>query len=111
MAEVTVAAPELDDVGRVVDFGVIQARVGGWIDEHWDHTTLVNNADEALRDFCEDEALELGKRPPFIFDGEPTAENIAAVLLVIAQSLLGEPFHVKRVRVFETPNCWADAHV
>lgn len=41
VAEVTVAAPELDPAGRVVDFGVMKQILGAWIDEHWDHACPV----------------------------------------------------------------------
>ena len=41
VAEITCAAPTLDALGRVVDFGVIKQRVGTWIDENWDHTAIL----------------------------------------------------------------------
>jgi 6-pyruvoyltetrahydropterin/6-carboxytetrahydropterin synthase len=47
-AEIACTAERLDGCGRVIDFGEIKARVGQWIDSHWDHTTLVNRADERL---------------------------------------------------------------
>lgn len=104
-------APKLDDVGRVVDFGVVKAKVGAWIDEHWDHTTIANEADVNLLSFVEDEHAT-GKRAPFVFPGEPTAENMAMYLLHKAQELLGDDsgLTVVHVRVWETPNCYADAH-
>ena len=43
--EIHCTAPELDHCGRVVDFGVIKREVGGWIDEHWDHTALIMKGD------------------------------------------------------------------
>ena len=109
-AELTCDAPELDAVGRVIDFGKIKELVGAWIDANWDHTTLVNGADESLLGFAVREAHQLGKRPPYIFDCEPTAENIAIALLEVAGELLDEyGISVARVRVYETPNCYAEA--
>lgn len=109
VAEVEVAADELDPVGRVIDFGEVKAIVGAWIDAEWDHTTLINAADDSLREVCEREHRELGKRAPYIFDGEPTAENIAAELLRVAAELLRDRgIVVTRVRVYETPNCYAE---
>jgi len=109
-AEIECAADELDFAGRVIDFGAIKQRVGAWIDQHWDHTTLVNRADVELLRFCEGEHERFGKRAPYIFDGEPTAENIALELLRLSIDLLqGTGIRVVRVRIYETPNCFAEA--
>lgn len=109
VAEITIEAPQLDDVGRVIDFGAVKERVGRWIDDHWDHTTLVNAEDSSLRIFCVEEHRVAGKKRPFLFDSEPTAENIAAKLLDVSQDLLGGDLRVTKVRVYETPNCYAEA--
>lgn len=109
-AEIECEAPKLDDVGRVVDFGVVKEVVGAWIDENWDHTTLVNQRDTRLCEFTVDEHAA-GKRAPYIFVGEPTAENIAKELADVAQKLLHKKnaaLTVRRVRVYETPNCYAE---
>lgn len=109
VAEIECDAPKLDDVGRVIDFGVVKELVGGWVDENFDHTTLVNAADVGLRLMVEEDHVRRGKRAPFVFDGEPTAENIAAKLAEVAAHLL-RPFDIGvcRVRVYETPNCYAE---
>lgn len=101
---------DLDACQRVIDFGVVREKVGGWIDDNWDHTTLVNKADHDLLAFTLTDALKNGKRAPFTFDGEPTAETIAQYLFRIATDLLaGTGVAVSGVEVFETPNC--SAHV
>lgn len=109
VAEVTCTAKELDGCDRVVDFSVIKDRLGTWIDTHWDHTTLVNSDDFALRDFCQTEEGEHGKRAAYVFDdAEPTAETIAQELLVVGQDLLDDTgVKVVSVRIYETPNCSA----
>src|SRR6185436_17614711 len=43
-ADITCEAP-LDELGRVVDFGVIRDRVGGWIQARWDHTAILMEGD------------------------------------------------------------------
>lgn len=109
VAEIVVSAPQLDDAGRVIDFGVIKEKVGGWVDNNWDHTTLANYEDAPLRALLEQERAQ-GKRPPFYFDCEPTAENIAKRLFEEAEELLGavQPaLRMEEVRVWETPNCSA----
>ena len=102
--EITCHAP-LDDVGRVIDFGLVKERVGGWIDAMWDHGTLVNVDDFELLSWL----TQQGQKR-YIIHGEPTAENIASMILERTQQLLGgDGLTVVRVRVYETPNCWADA--
>lgn len=108
VALLTVSAPALDDKDRVIDFSVLKERVGGWVDDTWDHSTLVNEADTALLEFAAGEALRKGHRKPFAFAGEPTAETIAAVLFDKAVELLADTsIIVDAVEVFETPNCSA----
>lgn len=109
VALITCTAPELDACDRVVDFGVVKERVGGWVDDHWDHTTLVNGDDDRLLEFVRDEQEQHDKRAPYVFIGaEPTAESIAAELLRVAEVLLADTgVRVAAVEVFETPNCSA----
>lgn len=105
VVEITCEAHALDDVGRVIDFGVVKQVVGGWIDDVWDHGTLVNEEDAALLDWCRQ-----NDQKRYVFNCEPTAENIAADLLEVAHKRLhGYGIVVQRVRVYETPNCSADA--
>ncbi len=102
-AEITCAA-ELDALGRVVDFGVIAERVGGWVTETLDHGTIANSADVGLVAYCRANGSKL-----FVLDAEPTAENIARLIFHKAKALLGDTgVSVMNVRVYETPNCWAD---
>lgn len=110
VALVRCSAEQLDAVGRVVDFSVIKDRVGGWVDEYWDHTTLVNSEDAELVAFCTEQACSHNHKPAFLFTGEPTAENIATYLHGVAAVLLSETgVKVVSVEVFETPNCSATA--
>jgi 6-pyruvoyltetrahydropterin/6-carboxytetrahydropterin synthase len=111
-AEIFVEAAELDEVDRVIDFGVVKQLVGGWIEEHWDHTTLVNIRDQGLLNFCRYEQENAGKRAPYAFPGEPTAENIAAELAKVARPLLEDSrVRLRAVRVWETPTSWAAVEV
>lgn len=109
VAEVTVEAELLDDVGRVVDFSVIKTRVGEWIDRHWDHNLLLNPIDPFRLIFAEHLSVNGNKVPYPMQDGNPTAENMAKELYYVATHLLA-PLKVVHVRIYETPNCWADYH-
>ena len=109
VAEVTCLAEQLDHLGRVVDFGVIKARVGTWIDEHWDHTAILmrDDPDPAVPIIAA--SNEKNGRPVYWLDSHPTAENIAAELGRISIDLLKNTgVTVDRIRIWETPNCWVE---
>ena len=38
----------LDEVGRVIDLSVLKTKIGGWIDENWDHRFLAYSEDDTL---------------------------------------------------------------
>ena len=102
-AEITCSAEALDTLGRVVDFGVIKDRVGGWVDQHWDHTAILLEGDPEAGPVAE--ANERLGRPVYWMDVHPTAENIVAELAAVAQRLLEDAgIRVERVRLWETPN-------
>jgi len=132
-AEITVsAAPyactgnldELDELGRVVDFGCIKSVMGGWIDENWDHNMILSPKDPLLeiakalseasqrtsKQVTPTEVLTdiVGCRPFILTTGNPTAENLAAYLARVAKTRLPPALVVRQVRLYETPNCWAD---
>ncbi len=112
----------LDEVGRVIDFGVIKASFCEWLEERWDHRFLLWERDPLLYDLNEavlkqrsnagvDELNGTLVAVPF----NPTAENMAIYLLeVIGPQLLLErqlQFVCKlcSVRVQETAKCGAVA--
>ncbi|TVQ88387.1 MAG: 6-carboxytetrahydropterin synthase [Deltaproteobacteria bacterium] len=102
-AEITCSARALDGLGRVIDFGVIKAKVGAWIDLHWDHTAILMRDDPEAAPIAEANA-RLG-RPVYWLDASPTAENIVAELARVAQELLRpHGVSVERIRLWETPN-------
>lgn len=102
-AEITCLAPELDDLGRVIDFGLVKQVVGGWIDDHWDHTAILMRADPEAAPLAE--ANERLGRPVYWLERHPTAENMVAELARVAQDLLRpHGVEVVEVRLWETPN-------
>ena len=129
-AEVTVTADGLDTLGRVIDFSVLKEKVGNWIDEHWDHNVILHKDDPLLMlnvvgqvpakelhprtyeiQFVDMPDVFMGKEP-YILSGNPTAENMAWELFHIAFSLMVQ-YHIKvvHIRLYETPNCWADVEL
>ncbi|MEE2751980.1 MAG: 6-carboxytetrahydropterin synthase [Myxococcota bacterium] len=108
-AEITCQAPELDELGRVIDFGVVKSLVGAWIDEHWDHTAILQRGDPDPAVAALVASNESSGRPVYWLDAPPTAENIVAELAEVSKSLLAESgVTVIRIRLWETPNCSAE---
>lgn len=105
VVEVTAEAPELDALGRVVDFGELKEKLGSWIDEHWDHQTILFAEDKALGEAI---AAETGQSI-FYLPENPTAENMAKYLLeVVCPTLFSEPLKISKITLRETPNCWVE---
>ncbi len=106
--EITAEAEKLDAIGRVIDFSVLKDKVGTWIDTYWDHTTILFDQDvETVK------ALRWIPRykEPFVCPFNPTAENMAEYLLTeVCHSVLKDTgVVVTKVRVWETPNCYAES--
>jgi 6-pyruvoyltetrahydropterin/6-carboxytetrahydropterin synthase len=88
----------LDAVGRVIDFATLKQGIGRWLDTHWDHSILCSVQDEMAADSSA------------VLPQNPTAEHMALHLLdVVLPELLPAGVRATRVRVQETPNCWATA--
>lgn len=111
-AEVTVEARKgLDAVGRVVDFSVIKDVIGGWILRNCDHNVLLHEQDPILIHGGGWLPVLLPDQKPYVMPHgmNPTAENIGLVLMEVASNLLsGYGITVVKIRVWETPNCYAD---
>lgn len=104
--EASFCADNLDDLGRVIDFGVIKEELGAWVDEHLDHNTILSIKDKNLG---EEIAKQTGQKIYYLNEN-PTAENIALHLLHEICPKIFAAKHVKCVgiRLYETPNCFVD---
>jgi 6-pyruvoyltetrahydropterin/6-carboxytetrahydropterin synthase len=97
----------LDPLGRVIDFSELKTRLGGWLEEHWDHGFILNASDHEARAAL---AQIPGQRVYTIPDN-PTAECLALYLLlnVCPNVLCGTGVEIVRVTLWETENCYAHA--
>lgn len=100
--EVTCVSDTLDIQGRAAEFSLIKQALGGWIDSNLDHGTILTESDAELCSFLLDRGHKV-----FTLAGEPSAEGLAELLYQVSGALLPE-VRVAHIRVFETPNCWAD---
>lgn len=97
-AVITLATPELDDLGMVVDFSQLKQVVGSWIDETLDHKMLLHKDDPILP------FLQKQDEPVHVLDVNPTAENIARLIFEFTAS---QGFPVVEVKLWETDTCFA----
>jgi 6-pyruvoyltetrahydropterin/6-carboxytetrahydropterin synthase len=97
-AVITLQGTALDERGMLVDFVEIKRKVQQWIDENLDHTMLLCRDDPILPVL-----LREGERV-FVFDCNPTAENIARLIYEHAKSA-GLP--VVEVVLWETEQCFS----
>ncbi len=105
--EATFEAASLDALGRVIDFGAVKQILGDWIDTNWDHALILGEEDRALGESI---AGQTGQTVYYL-SGNPTAENMAAYLLekVCPELFKNANVRCSRIRLWETPNCYADA--
>lgn len=104
--EATFAAYDLDDLGRVIDFGEIKKILGDWIDENFDHNTILSKYDVELGEKI---ASQTGQRIFYLAEN-PTAENIAKFLFEKVCPIIFAEKNVKctAIKLYETPNCYVE---
>lgn len=105
----TVADAGSASEGMVLDFSDIKSIVNERIVQRWDHAFLVYQGDETVRSFLE----SLPGHKTVVLPVIPTAENLARHAFDALAPLFDERYQgrlrLERVRLYETPNCWADA--
>lgn len=98
------SAPEVDGLGRIIDFSEIKTRLCAWLELHWDHRTLIWEADPWLPALqaVEEESIVV---VPF----NPTAEAIAHYLVeqIAPCALSGSGVTLVACKVEETAKCSA----
>lgn len=95
--------------GMVMDFSQVKALAKQHLVDEWDHAFLAYSGDKLVVDFL----ATLPNHKTVILDRVPTAENLAHLafsrLDSIYRDTYGNQLRLEQVRLYETPNCWADA--
>jgi 6-pyruvoyltetrahydropterin/6-carboxytetrahydropterin synthase len=95
--------------GMVMDFSDVKRIARESVVDVWDHAFLVYRNDRVIVDFLN----TLPNHKTVIFETVPTAENMAAEAFRVLKNqyhdIYGNHLILKRVRLYETPNSWADA--
>jgi 6-pyruvoyltetrahydropterin/6-carboxytetrahydropterin synthase len=104
--EATFIARELDNLGRIIDFGEIKTLLGSWIDNNLDHNTILSIQDKNLGDKI---SATTGQAIYYI-GPNPTAENIAKHILEEICPKIFASHNVKcvAIKLYETPNCFVE---
>ncbi|MDP1536843.1 MAG: 6-carboxytetrahydropterin synthase QueD [Burkholderiales bacterium] len=97
------------DEGMVMDFSAVKAIAQQHVVDPWDHAFLAWRQDTAVVDFLGG----IAGHKTALFDAPPTAEHLAQtafqLLNPLYQDCYGNSLQLERIRLYETPNCWADA--
>lgn len=98
----------LSEQGMVMDYSEVKRIVKEVVVDAWDHAFLVYRNDTAVLDFLN----SLPNHRTVVLDVPPTAENLAMLAFRLLDAAFRDTYqnHLKlvRVRLYETPNCWAD---
>lgn len=114
MIEITLSGNIISDEGvaqqgMVMDFSEVKQIAKSVLVDHWDHAFLVYAGDTQVLYFLQ----SMQDHKTVVLDAQPTAENLAVIAFGILdhayQDNYGNHLQLERVRLFETPNCWADA--
>ena len=100
---VTLACEQLDEYGFVMDFSEVKRLLSHWVQNHWDHCTLVAECDQPLLEFLQAEQMK-----HFIIPGNvnTTVEVLAEFLFARFTELLHQQaaagIQLIEVKMYET---------
>lgn len=104
-----ICAPGDAQHGMVMDFSEVKAIAEREVVDQWDHAFLVWRDDQAVVQFLS----TLAEHRTVVFDAPPTAEHLAQSAFILLDRAYADQYgnhlRLERVRLYETPNCWADA--
>lgn len=95
--------------GMVMDFSDVKTIARKMIVDAWDHAFLVYVGDTEVLHFLN----SLPNHKTVVMENVPTAENMATEAFRVLENsykdIYGNQLKLERVRLYETPNSWADA--
>lgn len=98
----------ISEQGMVMDFSDVKRIAKERVVDAWDHAFLVYRGDKTVLDFLE----TLPGHKTVVLDVVPTAENLAKAAFDLLdgayRDTFGNDLRLENVRLFETPNNWAD---
>lgn len=101
-------APGTSDHGMLMDFADVKKIANELIVDRWDHAFLVYKGDTAVNTFLN----TLPNHKTVSLDRVPTAENLAQIVFDTLDRAYSDKFNnnlkLRSIRLYETPNCWAE---
>ena len=100
----TITADNLDELGRVLDFGDIKTYLCEWLENKWDHKFLIWRNDPLMP-----KLLNLVPDDIVVTDFNPTAENMAIHMVndIAPVQLAGTGCKLIKCKIEETRKCSA----
>jgi 6-pyruvoyltetrahydropterin/6-carboxytetrahydropterin synthase len=103
-----ISAEGKSEQGMVMDFSDVKRIANTHLVDLWDHAFLAYRGDNVVCDFL----ASIPNHKTVILDVVPTAENLAQIAFDILnpayQDTYGNQLRLEQVRLYETPNNWAD---
>lgn len=98
----------VSEQGMVMDYSEVKRIAKEQLVDQWDHAFLVYRGDKQVREFLD----TMAGHKTVVLEVPPTAENLAMVAFGILnpafRDVYGNQLQLERVRIYETPNNWAD---
>jgi len=103
-----IATEGQSEQGMVMDFSDVKRIAKERVVDVWDHAFLVYREDKVVCDFL----AGLPGHKTVVLNVVPTAENLARIAFDLLnpayKDTYGNHLRLEQVRIYETPNCWAD---
>ncbi|MDP2024861.1 6-carboxytetrahydropterin synthase QueD [Sulfuriferula sp.] len=103
-----ITAEGQSEQGMVMDFSDVKRIAKEQVVDAWDHAFLAYRGDKVVCDFL----ASLPNHKTIILEVVPTVENLAQIAFDILnpayRDTYGNHLRLKQVRIYETPNNWAD---
>ena len=105
----TLRSQSLDTIGRILDFSVMKNKLQGWVDDFWDHNTILFEEDPIADFLCQRKDIQ--KKGIYVMQNNPTAENLIQEFYNKTRGLLPQQVEYHHLRMYETPKCFAELYV
>jgi 6-pyruvoyltetrahydropterin/6-carboxytetrahydropterin synthase len=111
--EITLTGPVKEhdgdsDNGMILDFTDVKSLAKEHLVDVWDHAFLVYDKDVAVKDFL----ASLPNHKTVVLSRVPTVENLAQIAFTILRKAyhdrFGSTLTLSKIKLYETPNCWAE---
>lgn len=106
VCEASFVAKELNALGMVIDFAEIKDKLGGWLDDNFDHNLVLSSQDKELAE----QISKYTKQKTYFLETNPTSENMALHLLhVVCPKLFANTgARCVKIRLYESENSFVE---